>query len=206
MQRYSQPLPVELMVQDPSMQVQQLQMLQQRQQLANGYNILPHPGMLYRDVAYFPTQLGNEYNVYNLPNQSNASDNKRNQEALPATSIEEAAPTKAPARGRKGSDKAGSTYASRHQAAESRRRQRINDRCAIFTCHWMLCPYAKLRQPDRWRHDSAWSGWRCALPAEFRIHSVPCSRPPFVFLRSTFVRRSCALSHDNLRNAGPTAG
>ena len=128
-------MPAELMVSDPSLQVQQLQLLQQQQQqrhnhgLVNGYINFNQPNIMYRDMSFYnPAVAGGDY-VFNIPPQGEKRELQASEAEVPSTSIEDSKQPAAVGRGRKAGDKAGSsTYATRHQAAESRRRQRINDR------------------------------------------------------------------------------
>ena len=116
--------------------IQQFQLLQQpRSPGFGGYGttfITPHHSLMYatRDVAFYPSAL--TASDYNLPYTVQQPEKQVSVSAAePAVSKPEPAPPppKAPRTSKKNGDKSGSTYASRHQAAESRRRQRINDRC-----------------------------------------------------------------------------
>lgn len=123
------------------MQVQQLQLIQQQQQQQRqqpGFGsygpafIAPHPNLMYaRDVPqFFQPGLAQDYQVpYPIATSEKPA-------ASPPAEVKEpeAPPAKVAKSGKKGGDKAASTYASRHQAAESRRRQRINDRCDLPRC------------------------------------------------------------------------
>lgn len=140
--------------------IQQFQLLQQQRSPGfGGYGattfITPHPSLMYaaRDVAFYPSALTTTSD-YNLPY---AIPPTEKQPSIPVTeppaSKPEPAPPppKAPRTSKKSNDKSGSTYASRHQAAESRRRQRINDRYELLTC--VLCvSFAAFLSLLRWGH------------------------------------------------------
>lgn len=137
MQQYSniQDLPAS----SANVPIQQFQLLQQQRSPGfGGYGttfIAPHPSLMYatRDVAFYPSTLA--ASDYNLPYTVQQPEKQIPVSAAepPASKAEPAPPPpKAPRTSKKSSDKSGSTYASRHQAAESRRRQRINDRCGVF--------------------------------------------------------------------------
>lgn len=121
---------------DGSLQVQQLQLLQQQQQRQNGFNsygpafISHQPALMYaRDMHSYPyaNVMSSEYPAQYAQPDTNAAKEPATSTAPATKSDAEAPPAKA---SRTTTKKAGdkSTYASRHQAAESRRRQRINDR------------------------------------------------------------------------------
>lgn len=120
-----------------NMPMQQFQLLQQQRAPsfngAYGTFIAPHPSLMYatRDVAFYPSTLA--ASEYGLPYAVQPSEKPVPTSAAETPAKPEPAPPPAKApRTTKKSDKAGSTYASRHQAAESRRRQRINDRCVTM--------------------------------------------------------------------------
>jgi hypothetical protein len=138
-----------------SVQLHQLQLLQQQQQRQSGltgygssflsssqYPSLLHPARGPGVQDFYP-----EYTQYPATPQPNAPAQpsailSRKGEAV------EAPPSKSSKTAKK-NEKAGSTYASRHQAAESRRRQRINDRCMIsVSMHGLL---ASLRSDARYQ-------------------------------------------------------
>jgi hypothetical protein len=119
---------------DPS-NVQQLHLLQQQRQQPgfNGYGpafIASHPNLMYaRDMSFYPNAPNPEYQVpYNIQPPFNVQPEKASASSGVEASKHSAPPANTPRHGKKASEKTGSTYASRHQAAESRRRQRINDR------------------------------------------------------------------------------
>lgn len=122
---------------DPnSVQVQHLQLLQQNSQRQGagfaGYApafVAPPLGLsgMQPDYPYAGMQYGMQYPLQPAEKQQVAAAAPE-----PAPKAEsEAPPAKVSRASKKASEKNGTTYASRHQAAESRRRQRINDRCAV---------------------------------------------------------------------------
>ena len=128
---------IKVMQTDASLQVQQLQLLQQQQQRQNGFSgygptfISPQPALMYaRDMHSYPyaNVMSSEYAAqYAQPDTVDAKEPAASNAIAPKSEAD-APPAKASRTSKKagGGDK--STYASRHQAAESRRRQRINDR------------------------------------------------------------------------------
>jgi hypothetical protein len=141
----------------PAPQLQLLQ--QQRGQAFNGYGtfMASHPNLMYaaRDVAFYPGGLGADYAVpYAVPHTAD-----KPQTPGAGTSDQggkadnEGPPAKVSRTSKKGAEKpaGGSTYASRHQAAESRRRQRINDRCGTNQLQASLPRIHRFRVPGE-RH------------------------------------------------------
>jgi hypothetical protein len=128
---------------DPNnMQVQQLHLVQNPQLQArfSGYGpaFVASPHFMQSE---YPMQYGMQYGVHYGLQPAEKPAPAPSEEQVPASGDSEGPPFKA-ARTKKSSDKNGtSTYASRHQAAESRRRQRINDRLAAFFILHLYWPY-----------------------------------------------------------------
>ena len=79
------------------------------------------------------------------------------------------APAKVAKTAKKDKASSGSTYASRHQAAESRRRQRINDRCAVLL--HALCGHnsTRARSGELGARDRTFAHAH-VLPVRARVH------------------------------------
>jgi hypothetical protein len=116
-----------------SMQVQQLHLVQNPHAQAGftGYGpaFVASPPFMQTE---YPMQYGMQYGVHYGLQPAEKPAPAPSQEHVPASRDSDGPPAKA-ARTKKTGEKNGtSTYASRHQAAESRRRQRINDRFTFY--------------------------------------------------------------------------
>ena len=160
---------------DPnSVQVQHLQLLQQQRQAPGfaGYApafVAPPLSGMQSDYQYAGMQYGMQYPLQHAEKQQIAA---AAPEAAPKADVE-APPAKVSRASKKASEKNGTTYASRHQAAESRRRQRINDRCGTHALECALsraCLRATARpRPTRGQASRALRQCTCVKSARLPI-------------------------------------